>query len=159
MVLAAAGDDAGALAAFDEVVERFPASPRAGDAALNTLDLLNRASRFTELCERADRLTHDRPLLLRHHELARKLRHIFSSCIRHDEPPPPTDYAEEALERLAEFGANPTAPFGDELLFDAGWQLSISGHPDAAGRAWRVLLALYPRSPLVRRARIGLADL
>ncbi|MGE5180623.1 MAG: tetratricopeptide repeat protein [Acidobacteriota bacterium] len=155
-VLVAAGDEDGALAAFDEVVDRFPASPRAGEAAIRTLELLDRSSRFAELCARAGRLTRDRPLLVRHRAFARQVRRIFLSCVRRDEPPPPTDFEQEALERLAEFAAMPTAPFGDELLYDAGWQFYISDHRDEAARAWRVLIALYPRSPLARRARIGL---
>ncbi len=123
---------------------------------MRALELLHRARRFDDLCARAERLTHDRPLLLRHRAFAREVRRVFAGCIQDDVAPPPRDFEQEALERLAEFAAIPTAPYGDELLFDAGWQFYVSDHREEAARAWRVLIALYPRSPLARRARLGL---
>jgi len=159
-VLLAQGDDAGAVIAFDEVVDHFPTSARAGEAAIHSLDVLNRQRRFDEMQQRVERWIRKRRLLLQHRELARTLRRLyFQFRERTDAPPPSTDWEREALDRLADFAANPTVSYGDELLYEAGWQFYVSDHPDAAGRAWRVLIALYPKSTLVPRARIGLADL
>ncbi len=152
-LLLAIRDEVGALAAFDEVVEKFPASRQAGEAAMQALDLLNRECRFDEMQDRVERWMNDRPLVRRNRELAVLLRRLFFSFARRDDRPPPhTDWEREALERLAEFAENPTVPYGDELLYEAGWQFQVSEHPDAAARAWRVLIAVYPRSALVRRA-------
>jgi hypothetical protein len=158
-VLLASGDETAAILTFDELIERFPASPRAAEAAMLVLDVLNGRHRFDDLLTHVDHFVHDRPLL-RHRAFARDLRRVYlRCCLRRDVAPPPTDYEREALDRLEEFASNPTGAYSDELLYQAGWQFCVANHPGEAARAWRVLLALFPQSDLVRRAQIGLGDL
>lgn len=157
--LLAGGDRTAAVVAFDDVAVRFPASPRAAEAAMLALDTLDRDERFDDLVAYIDRYIHDRPLM-RNRAFARELRHAYMKCcMRRDVAPPPTDFEREALDRLEQFAIDPQAPFSDELLWAAGWQFCVSHHPDAAGRAWRVLVALSPRSTFARSAKTGLADL
>ncbi len=158
-VVAATGDDDAAIAILDDLIARFPSSHHAPDAAIRVLDLLNRAGRFEELIAHAERFESNRALM-RHRAFARDLRKLsLRCCFRRDVAPPPVDFEREALTRLDEFAADPSAPDSDELLYEAGWQFCVSHHPDAAARAWRVLIALFPASELVPRARIGLGDL
>lgn len=156
-VLLANGDPDAAVAALDVLVERFPGSASAAEGAMLVLDALDRAQRFDELTEHVERFLRDRRLR-RHHALARELRRVYLRCCVRRDVAPHTDYEREALDRLDDFAADPMAPDGDELLYEAGWQFYVSNHPDEAARAWRVLLALFPHSNLVGRAKLGLED-
>jgi len=157
----ATGDHDAAVAILDDLVDHYPTSAPATEAAWLALDLLNRDQQLEAFVAHMDRYMRDRLLVRRHRDFSRRLRALYLRCRQHKmcAPLPPADYEHEALDHLEEFASDPAGQYSDELLFAAGWQFCITNHADAAERAWGTLVAIFPTSTLAPRARIGLSDL
>ena len=143
-----------ALAAFDQVVSRYPGNPVAEYAANLSLDILNIKKDYQGLEKLARRYAADKALMK--HESLREVVGKLLPQIAYKQAQDlfgAKKYVEAGEAFLKVAAEHPKSPVADGALYNAAISYEKAKIPKKAKEIHQRLIGQYPKSPLARRSR------